>query len=378
MTISFIHSSDWHIGKPFGRLSENVSGVLRHARLRAVERLASVARACGSRIVLVAGDVYDSARLPDRDVRAPLAAMAVHSDLTWHLIPGNHDPASAGGVWERVTGLGLPGNVMLHLEARPAEIAQAVWLLPAPLSVKSMSVDPTAWMDSSATPAGAFRIGLAHGSVQGFGSERQASIEIAPDRARRAGLTYLALGDWHGVREVGVRTAYSGTPEPDGYLDNAPGFALQVSIAGVDALPQLVRREVGEHRWIARTIDVGRPTDIVGIEQELDKLGPKALQAMMAIEVTGRVTMQEERLLRARLDTLEGKVMHLERKLERMIPSPAVGDVEALPEGGIRELALELSRMADGPGDRQAVARRAVRYLFELADEGASRGGGAQ
>ena len=40
-----------------------------------------------------------------------------HTDLEWHLIPGNHDPACPGGVWERVLRDGLPANVRIHLVA---------------------------------------------------------------------------------------------------------------------------------------------------------------------------------------------------------------------------------------------------------------------
>lgn len=369
MTLSILHTSDWHIGKPFGRLDEGVAAILRHARLRACDRLASAARAGGAGIVLVAGDVFDRPSLADRDLRAPLEQMNVHRDLVWHIIPGNHDPAVAGGIWDRVRRIGLPGNVVLHLESRPVEIAGGAWLLPAPLASKAMSADPTAWMDAAVTPPGALRIGLAHGSIQGFGSEHRASIEIAPDRPKLAGLSYLALGDWHGVREIGARAAYCGTPEPDGFLDNAPGFALLVTFEGPEAPPRIVRREIGEHRWLKRVIDGGRTSDIAGLEAEIEGLGALAKQALLAVEVTGRVTMAEESSLRERLDRLDGRVLHLERQFDRMVPAPAIDDVEQLPEGALRDLAGELAILAADSGDpRRAVAGRALRYLFELGE----------
>lgn len=369
MALSLLHTSDWHIGKPFGRVDEGVSAILRHARLKACDRLADAARSGGAGIVLVAGDVFDRPALADRELRAPLEQMNLHRDLVWHIIPGNHDPAVAGGIWDRVRRIGLPGNVVLHLKAEPVEIAAGAWLLPAPLAAKSMSVDPTAWMDKAVTPAGALRIGLAHGSIQGFGSEHRASIEIAPDRPESAGLSYLALGDWHGVREIGHRAAYSGTPEPDGFLDNAPGFALQVSFDGVGALPRIVRREIGEHRWLKRVIDGGRSSDIAGLEGEIEGLGARAKLALLAVEVTGRVTMAEESDVRERLDRLDGRLLHLERQFDRMVPAPAVDDVERLPEGSLRDLAGELAAMAADPaGEQRAVAGRALRYLFELSE----------
>lgn len=369
MALNILHTSDWHIGKPFGRLDEGVAAILRHARLKACDRLADAARAGGAGIVLVAGDVFDRPSLADRELRAPLEQMNVHRDLVWHIIPGNHDPALAGGVWDRVRRMGLPGNVVLHLEAKPVEIAAGAWLLPAPLAAKAMSVDPTAWMDMAVTPAGALRIGLAHGSIQGFGSEHRASIEIAPDRPKLAGLSYLALGDWHGVREIGARAAYCGTPEPDGFLDNAQGFALLIALEGADAPPRIVRREIGEHRWLKRVIDGGRSSDIAGLEGEIEGLGARAKQALLAVEVTGRVTMTTESDVRQRLDSLDGRVLHLERQFDRMVPAPEADDVEQLPEGNLRDLAGELAVLAGDPAnDRRAVAARALRYLFELSE----------
>ncbi len=369
MALTVLHTSDWHIGKPFGHLEPGVAGVLRQARLTAVDRLAAAARSSKALHVLVAGDIYDRPSLADRDLRAPLSQMQAHVDLTWHLLPGNHDPASRGGVWERVQRLGLPANVVVHLEARPVEIAAGVVLLPSPLAAKATSVDPTAWMDGAATPEGALRIGLAHGSIQGFGSELSASVAIAPDRPRRAGLSYLALGDWHGVREIGPRAAYSGTPEPDGFLDNAPGHALLVSLEGPDAAPRIARKEIGEHRWLKRKIAASRLSDMAALEGEVEGHGASARRILLAVEIAGRVTMTEERDLRLRLDALESRVLHLDRDLTRLLPAPAAGDIERLPEGALREVGLELARIAAEPENgQQAVAARALRHLFELTD----------
>ena len=106
-------------------------------------------------------------------------------------------------------------------------------VLPAPLTAKSTSRDPTAWMDAAATPSGSLRIGLAHGSVQGFGSAGEANVPIDPARAKSAGLAYLALGDWHGTTRISERVWYSGTPEPDGFPRQRAGArARSCSIEG--------------------------------------------------------------------------------------------------------------------------------------------------
>ena len=50
-----------------------------------------------------------------------------------------------------------------------------VFLLPAPLPHIANVDDLTGYMDKEATPEGAIRIGMAHGSIQGFGSDGEAS-----------------------------------------------------------------------------------------------------------------------------------------------------------------------------------------------------------
>jgi hypothetical protein len=57
--------------------------------------------------------------------------------------------------------------------------------------------DLTSYIDAEPTPEGATRIGIAHGSIQGLGSEGEAKNYVSPNRADSAGLAYLALGDWH-------------------------------------------------------------------------------------------------------------------------------------------------------------------------------------
>lgn len=380
MAFKLLHTSDWHIGKPFGRFAPEVAGVLRHARLKACDRLAAAARAGGARHVLVAGDVYDRPGLSDRDVRAPLEQMRAHADLVWHVIPGNHDPAEPGGVWDRVAQLGLPPNVRLHLHARPVEIESGTWLLPAPLAARALSSDPTAWMDDAPTPAGAIRLGLAHGSIQGFGSERSASIAIAPDRPRRAGLDYLALGDWHGAKQIGPRAAYSGTPEPDAFLDNEPGFALLVSVDGQGAEPRIERAPIGEYRWQNRVFDGAHMTELARLQGEIEGLAAAARQMLLRVEIAGRLTIGEERHLRCGLDLMESRVFHLERDVQRMSLRAETDDIDSLPDGGLREVARELSELAAAESDpNHPIAARALRHLFEIAEKaGAEHAGGGR
>lgn len=91
----FIHTSDWQLGKPFGRVPEQARAALLEARLDAIGTLAAAARREGAGFVLVAGDVFDSPEPGDRIYRQALTRMKAASDICWVLLPGNHDPARA-------------------------------------------------------------------------------------------------------------------------------------------------------------------------------------------------------------------------------------------------------------------------------------------
>ena len=166
-------------------------------------------------------------------MRQALHAMAADPGLTWWLLPGNHDSLAAGDLWQRIA-RDAPPNVRPLVAPAPVEIAPGAWLLPAPCTQRRPGRDLTAGMADAATPAGALRIGLAHGAVQSFSEDGNPAL-IPPDRAETAGLAFLALGDWHGQLRIGPRTWYAGAPEADGFKHaTAPG-ALLVDLAGAGA-----------------------------------------------------------------------------------------------------------------------------------------------
>jgi len=277
MGITFIHSADWHIGRRFKGFEPDVARPLEEARLDIIDRLGAVAADAGARHALIAGDVFDSRAVADKLVRQALERMRRQAHMTWWLLPGNHDPARQGSVWQRVLDLmpdglmgdgrmavgaaaGSPGagNVRLLTEPAPVEIEPGVIVLPAPLHARTSPVDPTAWFGGSPTPPGTIRIGLAHGSTKlDFGSAG-ANVPIDPQGAVRHRLDYLALGDWHGVREVGPSAWYSGTPEPDSFDDNGQGYALVVRIPGAELPSQVTPVKTAWFDWRDITLDLTR------------------------------------------------------------------------------------------------------------------------
>ena len=334
MAFNFLHTADWQIGRGFGGMPRDLAAALAETRLSAIDRLAEAAIAGGARHILVAGDMFDSLTLSPRIVGQALARLARRGSLLWHVLPGNHDAHRPGGLWERLLADDPPTNLHLYLTPEAVEIEPGVWLLPAPLTARAASLDPTAHFDQCQTPPGAIRIGLAHGSVRGFGSDGQAPVTITADRVTSAGLDYLALGDWHGTKQINARAWYSGTPEPDRYLDNDPGHALLVQIETSGSLPLVERVRTAQFTWAAFEHHLAGAVSFAGLEAQIDKAAAKPSDLLLKLKLTGRFSAAERQALVKRMDRLKDSVRHLDLDLSQCSLRATQTDLEVLGEAG--------------------------------------------
>ncbi|MEQ1652913.1 MAG: metallophosphoesterase [Hyphomicrobium sp.] len=375
MTFRFIHTADWQLGRAFGNMPPDLAGELSGARFAAIARIAAIADAQGARHVLVAGDIFDAEDLPNTTLRRARERMAEHGHLTWVLLPGNHDPARPGGVWDRVQRFGVPVNVICLRDDAPIGVGDGVVVLPAPLTSKNPGRDPTEWMDTAATAAGTLRIGLAHGSVQGFGSDGESSVLIARDRAQSAGLSYLALGDWHGVTRVGPETWYSGTPEPDRFPNNEPGYVLAVSVeAGRAATVDKIAS--AQFAWSRIPAALRASADLASLETTLLPPGFAPSKRLVKLTLTGSLSLSEHAELDQWRETWQARLGFLDCDVTGLAIRPAASDFESLgSEGPLVEAARALAVAAADPAHPDhAHAPLALQRLFGFAAEARREG----
>lgn len=367
----FLHSSDLHLGKPFGRFDEETRVRLREARHTRIDRLAQIARDEGATHVLLAGDTFDAETPPPRTVRQAMQAMASNHDIGWVMMPGNHDSLAATDLWSRLSSE-CPDNLMLTLSPEIVMLQDEVALLPAPPTVRDPGRDLTGWMEGAAT-SDCLRIGLAHGGVQSFGDDASALDVIPPDRDRTAGLDYLALGDWHGAMRISDRCWYSGTPEGDNFKDQARPQCLVVSLPGRSSTPSVKRVETGAFLWHSARVDLRPEDDIeVQIGDSLPSRGRR--DALVKIEIAGRLGLSERDRAEAFLAACQDDFAHFEADLDAVEIASEFVDLDAIDtSGALRAAANRLLEKASDPrpeeAERAQVSKLALARLYRFAKE---------
>jgi len=367
----FLHTADWQIGRLYSQFPAEDAVPLAEARLTAVETVARLATEHKVDAVLVAGDVFDAQTVAERTIRKLFNALAGFPG-PWLMIPGNHDAALAESVWTRAQRLGgLPANLHLALQGKVLDFpALGFSALTAPLTQRHTYNDLTEWFDHAPTAAGQVRIGLAHGSVQGVLADGIDSANpIGADRATRARLDYLALGDWHGCKQIDNRTWYSGTPEPDRFKGNEPGYALLVDIDAPGAEPRVTRIETGQFRWQSWERTVAVASDVDAFIADLDGVGTREV---LHIRVAGQIDLVGLQRLRAALGHIEAKVRSVQADLSALRLLPTADDIAALnADGYLGDVITELrARQGSPDGDASAeVAGHALGLLTSILTE---------
>ncbi|MFC8228431.1 exonuclease SbcCD subunit D [Streptomyces sp. NPDC057287] len=269
-----LHTSDWHLGRSFHRVS------MLDAQSAHLDHLVETVREHEVDVVVVAGDVYDRA-VP------PLSAVQLFDDALHRLaeagvptvmISGNHDSARRLGV-----GAGLIARAGIHLRTDPADCATPVVLHDAhgdvafyglpylePALVKdSLGASKagheavlTAAMDRvradlASRPDGTRSVVLSHAFVAGgepSDSERDITVGgvAAVPAGVFAGVDYVALGHLHGCQTVTERVRYSGSPLAYSFSEHAHRKTMWLIDLGADGDLRAERVDCPVPRPLAR------------------------------------------------------------------------------------------------------------------------------
>lgn len=382
MSIKFIHTADWQLGKPYANVGEvDKRSRLQHERVAVIERIGVAAREHGARFVLVAGDLFDSPTATKSTVSAACHAIRA-LDLPVYAIPGNHDHGAPGSLWTQEFFIrecsALAPNFRALLKPEPVELDDVI-LLPCPLLRRHDARDPTEWLRSISELGGRFggrpRVVIAHGSVQNFASAGDdddvgdAANQIDLERLPPSEIDYVALGDWHGMKPVGQKAWYSGTPEIDRFPkgeDNRPGFVLAVT-ASRNEVPHVESVPTAKIGWYRETQAFADDASIAPFEERLNALlGAEVGQAVLQLELYGSLGIDAMTRLEHSIEAWIARLLHV-RIENRVVVAPTPAEIEAMTirtsDPLIASVATKLVAMCEQAGEPGEVARLALRRL---------------
>jgi len=381
--VKFVHTADWQIGKPFGGIrDEKKRSLVQHARVDAIGRIGALANEANADFVVVAGDLFDSPSTDKSTVSAACSAIG-QIGLPVFVIPGNHDHGGPGSTWEQEffcrEQSALAPNLTVLLETVPYECDSAV-LLPCPLAHRSVSTDPTEWLRrpdvySNLSPNKP-RVVLAHGSTQTFTGQWEDDKDVSAggnlldlSRLPEAEIDYIALGDWHGTKQVHAKGWFAGTPELDRFIkggDHEPGNVLLVEVER-GAPPHVIKEATAALRWSELTFDFADDAALNEFKGRLSELlGQRANEDLLRLTLSGSLGIEASSRLDEVLESLEARLLRLKLANQTRI-APTEAEIEALTTRStdplIANVARQLVDRASEEGEDAETARIALREL---------------
>ena len=373
--MKFVHSADWQLGMKAAHVGEAAARV-REERLAAARRVVGAARDQGAEFVLIAGDTFEDNGV-ERALIQKVADILGGSRVPVYLIPGNHDPLTPGSVWEHPAWKSME-HVHVLREDKPVDIPGGI-LYPCPVKDKRSRKDPTAWIPSG--EAGAIRVGLAHGTVEGV-PQPEPDHPVARDSAARARLDYLALGHWHSTSfypasDGSVRMAYSGAHETTSFSERDSGNMLVVEIAGPGASPSITPVRTGGLNWMVVEKDIREPGDLQRVRQDIESQGNPG-STLIEVRLKGLLTAAEREEVARIEEILASRFLFHRVDSAGLRPSPEDANwLASLPPGILQNVAARLRELSDPryaderPADASPeVASRALMELYALMTGG--------
>lgn len=326
--VKFIHAADFHMDSAFAALPAGQAAQRRRESRELAFRLADYVNSRGVQLVLLAGDLFDSAA-PYRETGEALAEALGRMNAQVFAAPGNHDWYGPGSPWVTVD---WPENV--HIFREPA-------MASADLPDLGITVHGAAFTSReqgssllagfAAPEDGRVHIGLLHGEIDPAESRYD---PLRREEIAASGLAFLALGHIHrrrepetfgktlcawpgcmegrGFDELGEKGFYEGTIDGGGAvsLTFVPFARRRYEILNVDVTGKASPREAVESALPENTGDDLYRIFLTG---EAGEGGgdAKALETALAgrfyaLEVRDRTRVAEDVWARAGEDSLRG------------------------------------------------------------------------
>lgn len=218
--MKFIHTSDLHLDSKIEGLSTEKSKIRREELLRTFERLVEYAKANNVRAIIIAGDMFDTAKITAKTKDRIIECVKTFSDVDFLYLPGNHDQVNF------ITNDNLPKNFITFTDKWKSVRYEDCVLT----GVQLNSINKKIVYDNLKLNEDDINIVVMHGQIAGYKSKDDAELISLP-LLKEKNIDYLALGHIHSFSKGEIDTrgtyAYSGCLDGRGFDElGEKGFVL--------------------------------------------------------------------------------------------------------------------------------------------------------
>lgn len=341
--LRFIHAADFHLDSAFAALTPRQAAARRRESRELPVRLANYVNQNNIDLVLLAGDLFDSAA-SYRDTAEELSAALGQMEAQVYIAPGNHDWYGPGSPYLTVK---WPENVHIFTQPRLETMEWPEKNLVLHGAAFTHGEQTDGFLTGFTAPAdGKLHIGLLHGEIDP--SEARYN-PIRKEEIAASGLAYLALGHIHKrtepLRFGNTVCAWPGCPEGRGFDETGDKGVYLGQLEGgrvsLDFVP-LARR-----RYLTPSLDItgqdpaqalealiraSRPEDILRIsltgtrdpdnEPNLTALTALASGYFYSASLYDNTTLSQALWARMEEDTITGLFLRaMAQRLQEAAPS---------------------------------------------------------
>ena len=326
--LKFIHAADFHLDSAFGALTPQQAAARRRESRELVFQLSNYVNRNGVQLVLLAGDLFDSASA-FRETREQLAEALGQMEAKVFIAPGNHD--WYGPSWQTVE---WPENVHIFKTATLEAVELPEWKVTVHGAAFTGTEQAEGFLTGFTAPEdGNVHLGLLHGEIDP--AERRYG-PIRKEEAAASGFAYLAMGHIHkrteplrfgrtlcawpgclegrGFDELGEKGFYEGVIADDGKITLAfvPFARRRYEILKVDVTGKPPRAAVEE----ALPPETARDLYRILLAGETGESGANAAalhealaDRFFALEIRDHTRIAEDIWARAGEDSLRGEFL---------------------------------------------------------------------
>lgn len=266
-TVKIIHSADWHFDSALAGLPPSKAARRREEIMQTFEKMIKLAVESETKLVLIAGDFFDSDKVSPATLYALAAAFKSAPDIRFFISPGNHDPASAKECYE---GAWFGDNVHIFRSGIESVHIPELGAVVYGAGFAAQRVSAPLLAGFKAPQNDLVNIMVLHGDLANESDYNPITME----QIENSGLDYLALGHRHNFEGIKSRGktfyAYSGAPEGRGFDEMGDKGIIQGEVGAGGANLRFV--PMAKRKYESLEIPVGGLTTQ---GQVLDKIKAK-------------------------------------------------------------------------------------------------------